>query len=84
MVTPVAPAPRVGDLNGKRVGLYWNIKSGGDVALERSAERIKALYPSALFSEYQGDVGAGMRHITGRYADRIVKEVDVIIGTTSD
>lgn len=32
------PAPRIADLNGKRIGLLWNGKKHGDLVLERIAE----------------------------------------------
>jgi hypothetical protein len=34
-------APRLGSLNGKRAGLVYNQKSGGDVLLARTAELLK-------------------------------------------
>ncbi len=80
----VDPAPRLGDLNGKRIGLYWNMKAGGDVALSRIRERLQERYPGASFAEYQGSVGGLMRHCTAADSDRIAKEVDAVIGTTSD
>ncbi len=80
----VEPAPRLGDLNGKRIGLYWNMKAGGDVALSRIKAVLQERYPAAAFAEYQGSVGALMRHCTAADVDRITKEVDAVIGTSSD
>ncbi len=80
----VEPAPRLGDLDGRRIGLYWNMKGGGDVALARIREVLGERYPGASFAEYQGSVGGLMRHCTAADADRIAKEVDAVIGTTSD
>ncbi len=80
----VEPAPRLGDLNGKHIGLYWNMKAGGDVALARIKARLEERYPGARFTEYQGSVGGLMRHCTAADSDRIAKEVDAVIGTTSD
>ena len=34
-------APRLGDLRGKTIGLYWNAKPGGDTILERTAQLLK-------------------------------------------
>lgn len=78
------PAPRVSDLSGKRVGLYWNMKGGGDVALQRIATVLGAKYPTATFSHHQGDVGAMTRRVTKAAADRIAAASDVLIGTTAD
>ncbi len=80
----VEPAPRLGDLNGKRIGLYWNMKAGGDVALFRIKSVLEERYPGARFADYQGSVGGLMRHCTAADSDRIAKEVDAVIGTTSD
>jgi hypothetical protein len=80
----VTPARRLGDLNGKRIGLFWNAKSGGDVALAHVEELLKTRHPNARFSHYLGDVGFAHRLCTPAAADRIVKEVDAIVGTTAD
>lgn len=82
--TQVDPASRSPDLNGKRIGLYWNLKAGGDAALERIEERLKERYPEARFARYHGNVGFVMRHLTPTEASRIAKEVDAVVGTTSD
>ncbi len=82
--TRLQPAPRPADLRGKRIGLYWNLKAGGDVALQRTKELLAERFPDARFSFYRGDVGFTMRHLTAREADRIAREVDAVIGTTSD
>jgi hypothetical protein len=80
----VAAALRRADLHGARVGLYWNMKSGGDVALQRVEAVLAQRYPDARFSYHQGDVGAAMRHNTPAAADRIARACDVVVGTSSD
>lgn len=80
----VDPAPRDADLSHARVGLYWNLKAGGDVALGRIQERLKERFPGARFERFQGDVGHIMRHVTPAEAERIAKRVDVVVGTTGD
>ena len=40
------PAPRLGDLGGKRVALIWNGKQNGEVALRRVGEKLTARFPS--------------------------------------
>lgn len=77
-------ASRVRGLSGKRIGLYWNMKIGGDVALQRVEELLRERYPDAGFASYQGNVGFAMRHVTGSEVDRIARECDVMIGTTGD
>jgi hypothetical protein len=80
----ISPAPRLSDLRGKRLGLYWNIKAGGDVALARVAEQLQARYPGLTTKQYIGSVGFLMRHMTAEDADRIARECDAVVGTTSD
>jgi hypothetical protein len=80
----VAPAARVADLAGKRVGLFWNTKAGGDHALQRLAEVLGKRYPTAEFAFYMGDTGSMVRRATKAGADKIAAASDVIIGTTGD
>jgi hypothetical protein len=80
----IDPAPRPKDLNGLRFGLYWNMKPGGEIALARAEEILRKRYPAARFAYYQGNVGSAMFHCTPKEADRIAREVDVLIATTAD
>ena len=80
----VQPAGRVSELNGARIGLYWNLKPGGDIALQRIEEFLGARYPEARFAYFQGDVGASMRHNTPAATDRLARECDAVVATTSD
>jgi hypothetical protein len=77
-------APRPGDLAGKRIGLYWTMKSGGDLALDRVEELLKEQFPGIKTSRYVGSVGFVMRHLTTEDADRIARECDAVVGTTND
>jgi hypothetical protein len=80
----IPPASRVNDLTGKRVGLYWNMKSGGDLALDRIEELLKERYPGITASKHIGSVGFMMRHLTPEDAERIHHQCDVVVGTTND
>jgi hypothetical protein len=60
----VSPAKRLDSLAGKTIGLYWNIKAGGDVALAHISERLKSRIPGLQFKNYIGPVGAGTRRLT--------------------
>ncbi len=84
MIESVGAAPRVGDLPGKSIGLWWNMKAGGDVALERTVQLLTERFPGIQFKHYTGSIGALMRHATAEDADRIARECDAVIGTTSD
>ena len=80
----IPPASRVNDLSGKRVGLYWNMKSGGDVALDRIETLLKERYPGISAQRYIGSVGFMMRHLTPGDAERIAQTCDMVVGTTND
>ena len=80
----VKPAPRLDEIFGKTIGLYWNMKAGGDVALERTAELLAQRFPGTKFKDQVGSVGGFMRHATAEDAERIARECDAVVGTTSD
>jgi hypothetical protein len=82
--TKVRAAERVDDLDGKRFGLYWNMKAGGDVALARVQERLRERFPRASFKHYRGSVGWMMRHVTDADVARMRAECDVVVGSTAD
>lgn len=48
------PNPRVKDLAGKRVGLYWNSKHGLDNFYTAFAELLKKRYPTATTTLLRG------------------------------
>lgn len=80
----VKPAPRLRDWQGVTVGLYWNMKAGGDAALERTEELLARRFPGVRFRRYTGSVGWLMRHLTAEDADRMAAEVNAVVGTTND
>ncbi len=80
----VKPAARRDSLRGATVGLYWNMKAGGDAALDRTEQLLRERFPDTKFRRYTGSVGFIMRHCTAEDADRIAAEVDAVVGTTAD
>jgi len=80
----VKPAPRLRDWSGVTLGLYWNIKAGGDFALDRVQQLLGERFPGVRFKRYTGSVGWLMRHCTAEDADRIASEVHAVVGTTND
>jgi hypothetical protein len=80
----VQPAQRPRTLEGATIGLSWNMKAGGDAALDRTEELLRARFPGARFRRYTGSVGWLMRHCTAEDADRIASEVHAVVGTTND
>ncbi len=80
----VKPAERPRDLAGTTIGLYWNMKAGGDHALDRVEALLRARYAGVRFRRYTGSVGWLMRHATAEDCDRIASEVQAVVGTTAD
>ena len=80
----VKPAQRLQSLDGATIGLYWNMKAGGDAALDRTEQLLRARFPGARVRRYIGSVGFIMRHCTAEDADRIASEVHAVVGTTND
>src|SRR3989442_6598342 len=80
----VKPAPRLRDWSGVTLGLYWNIKAGGDFALDRTAELLREKFPGVTFKRYTGSLGWLMRHCTAEDADRIGSDVHRVLRTTND
>ncbi len=80
----VKPAARSAGLAHLTIGLYWNMKAGGDAALDRTAELLRERFPGVKFRRYTGSVGFLMRHATADDADRMTSEVQAVVGTTAD
>ena len=80
----VRPAQRLDTLDGKTIGLYWNQKSGGDVALAHISERVRERYPNVQFKKYTGSIGWGRTVASDEDVERIAAECDGVIGTTAD
>jgi hypothetical protein len=80
----VKPAPRVAGLDELTIGLYWNMKAGGDAALDRTEQLLRERFAGVRFRRYTGSVGFLMRHATADDADRMASEVQAVIGTTAD
>ena len=53
---PIPPAKRLDDLSGKKVGLYWNHKARGDVALSRAKELLSQRYEGMSFEWFETPV----------------------------
>jgi hypothetical protein len=80
----IIPAARLADLAGKKIGLYWNFKPGGNIGLDRVAALLEQRYPTVTFSRFQGGIGAAVRHLTTQQADDAAAEFDAVVGTTGD
>lgn len=81
----VPPAPRLDKLEGKTIGLFWNSKPGGDMALEHIGARLAERYPKATFKKYVGAVGTGARtSASDQDIEKMVSECVAVIASTAD
>jgi len=76
---PEDTAPRLDTLEGKTVGLLWNGKALGDVALKRTAELISERVPNVTFKFYSGSMPNSPKLL-----EDLVKNCDAAIGCTAD
>jgi hypothetical protein len=79
-----ANAARIGGLEGKTIGLYWNHKSGGDAALQRLGELLRARFPGLQTRDYVGSIGSANRFVTRDDVRRISAECVAVVGSTAD
>ena len=72
-------APRSPSLAGKRVGLVWNAKRGGDVALDRVGEQLTQRFPGVQVTRYDGNFPCA----PGLLEDAL-NDCDVFVGSSGD
>lgn len=74
-----SPAPRVTDLAGKTIGIYWNGKAGGNNFWDAFEELLKERFPTAKIVRYKGPFDLGQK-----MAETIAKECDTFIYGVGD
>jgi len=72
-------APRDGRLQGKRVGLWWNQKRGGDLALKRVEELLRGRCADLEFVWYRDYFPASAEIVA-----RAARECQAVVGSTGD
>ena len=76
------PAPRVPDLNNKTIGLYWNRKARGDVALRKVEELLKKRFTDLKFTWFETPCCV---ELTKAQVETLKNSKnEVVIGTTGD
>ncbi len=78
------PAKRDGSLEGKTVALYWNGKQNGPHALDRSKEKLAAMYQDIRFIDVIGEKGGSNRYLSEQQLEMLEREADAVIATTAD
>jgi len=74
-----APRPRIADLSGKKIGLYWNGKAGGNYFWDSIEAILKEKIPGVIVVRYEGayDIGDAL-------AARMAREVDAFLYGVGD
>jgi hypothetical protein len=74
-----APTARVKELAGKRVGIYWLGKAGGDNFFDAFETILKAKYPTITTIRYKGPLDIG-----DKMGAQVAKEVDTLVYGVGD
>ena len=74
-----ALAPRPASLSGRTVGLLWNGKANGDLALRAVAEQLKSYAPGVRTVFYVGAI-----RCSSDLLKQVADECDVVVGCTAD
>ena len=72
-------ARRPGSLDGLTLGLLWNSKRGGEIALMKAGELISNKYKNVKVNRYDGSMPCE----TG-LMERAQEECDIFVGSTGD
>ena len=75
----IAPASRPADLTGKTVGLYWNQKPGGDLALATVAKLLESRFHDLRFRHFTFPFPTAPDDLSAV----VDAEVDAIVSTTA-
>ncbi|MBI2906690.1 MAG: hypothetical protein HYX92_03420 [Chloroflexi bacterium] len=76
----VMPARRLDTLSGKRIALWWNTKSHGDIALSAAAEAMEQRFKNATFTRFTRQLDQG----PAPYDAVRESGCDAVIATTGD
>jgi len=74
-----APSSRIADLAGKKIGLYWNGKAGGDHFWKSIEQLLKEKLPNTAVLRYEGAFDLG-----DTLAAKMVKETDAFLYGVGD
>lgn len=75
----VKTARRLDTMEGKTIGLLWNGKANGDLALKEAAARIEERIPNVQFRLYSGSMPCSPALLA-----KLAEECDAAIACTAD
>jgi hypothetical protein len=79
---PMPPAKRLTELKKKKIGLYWNGKARGNVALDRVREIFSQRYEGLTFEWFETPISTEASPEWFQNVKR--KGVDAVVGSTGD
>ena len=77
-------APRLNDLRGKTIGLYWNAKPGGNILLERTGQSLKQKIEGIRLKRYNAVGSSGTAYASLEDLEKMARECDGVVGTSAD
>lgn len=79
---PFSPAKRLEDLNNKKIGLYWNHKARGNIALDRVKELLSTRFKGMTFEWFETGISA---EASKEWFENVKKKgVDGVVASTGD
>jgi len=80
--SPLPYARRLKDLRQRKIGLYWNNKARGDVALERVKDLLSERFEGITFEWFETPISV---EATKEWFEKVKKSgVDGIVASTGD
>jgi len=80
--TPLSPAKRLKDLRNRKIGLYWNHKARGNIALDRVKELLSERYEGITFEWFETFISV---EASKEWFENIKKRgIDGIVASTGD
>ena len=81
-IKPVMPAPRLNTLEGKKIGMIWNAKPGGEYLLDEVEKQLSAKYKDITFVRMESEQGFSSEEMTAVL--KAAPRVDVVIHSVGD
>ena len=73
------PAARPASLDGKALGIWWNTKRGGEIALKRIAEHLQHKYQGLRVEWFSEHYPASAETVSA-----CAERSDIVVGATGD